>query len=152
MSTPRSPSDREVQEDLMRLEAYRNQLNALVQQHQYLNASLAEHRRARETLEGIEGTPEGARFLIPVGGETFVPGTADRASRVLIGVGSGVVAEFERPNASELLAQRITTIDRARTDLENQVTTLEERIEALSGRLEAIGRERSAPSSDVGRD
>ena len=53
MSAPtRYKSEQEVQEDLVRLDAYRAQLNAMVQQFQYLASSRTDHVRAREALEG----------------------------------------------------------------------------------------------------
>lgn len=144
MSDAKPPTEREVQEDLMRLEAYRNQLNTLLQQHQYLGASHGDHRRARETLEGLDRTDPDSELLIPVGGETYLRGTAVRDASVLIGIGSGVVVEMERPKASELIAQRIGRIDQARQELEGQLRQLEERIEVLSERLESLARGRPA--------
>lgn len=133
----------------MRLEAYRNQLNTLLQQHQYLSASSGDHRRARETLEGLDGVGAEGEFLIPVGGETFLRGTVDRSGKVLIGLGSGVVTEMPRPKASELLAERIGKIEEARKDLEGQMTELEARIDGLSQRLDSMTRS-PARTDDVG--
>ena len=151
MSAGASVSEEQVQEDLMRLEAYRNQLNTLLQQHQYLSASSGDHRRARETLEGIEGANPEGEFLIPVGGETYLRGTVDRGAQVLIGLGSGVVAEMARPKASELLADRIGKIEEARKELEGQMGELETRIDALSQRLDSLTRG-TARTDDVGGD
>jgi len=104
-------TEQQVQEDLMRLEAYRNQLNALLQQHQILSASRQDHVRARESLEGVERAPSGTELLLPLGGETFVRGSVDLASPVLVGVGSGIVVEMERPKVVELLAERLVRIE-----------------------------------------
>src|SRR5271155_2065875 len=114
----------EVQEDLMRLEAYRNQLSASLQQHQMRTGSRAEHDRARESLEGVDRATVDAELLIPLGGETFVRGTVDRSAPVLIGMGSGVVVEMERPKVAELLAERLVKIDQAIRDLEGQMNAL----------------------------
>ena len=137
MSASAPPTEEQVQEDLMRLEAYRNQLNALLQQPQMLSASLADHHRARETLEGLEPIAADSQYVIPVGGETYLRGTVAKETPVLIGIGSGVVTEMERPRASELLAERLKRIEQARQELEGQMGQLEERIERLSDRLEA---------------
>jgi len=150
VSGPARSAEPDVQEDLLRLEAYRNQLNALLQQHQYLTASHAEHRRARETLESLDRTAADREILIPMGGETFVRGSADGSAAVLIGIGSGIMVEMARPKASELLAERIGTIERARRDLEGQLGTLEERIEALSERIDSLARKRPDRPDDVG--
>ena len=135
----------------MRLDAYRDQLNALLQQREILVASRAEHQRARESLEGIDRSAASAELLLPLGGETFVRGGVDRTSPVLIGVGSGIVAEMDRPKVIELLAQRLTRIDQATRDLEAQLTGLDERIQVLSRRLDSLARA-TAGAPDVGRN
>ncbi len=149
-----APSDADnlearVQEDLMRLDAYRNQLNGLLQQLQILTASRQEHVRARESLEGIDRSSAQSEFLVPLGGETFVRGALDRTSSVLIGVGSGIVVEMERPKATELLAERLGRIDQAMREMEGQAGALDERIQILSRRLDQIARAQGAPG-DVG--
>ncbi len=51
---PETITEERLQEELMRLEAYRNQLSAILQQHEILSASRVEHLRARESLEGVD--------------------------------------------------------------------------------------------------
>jgi len=144
-------TEQQVQEDLMRLEAYRNQLNALIQQYQILNASRTEHARARESLEGVDRVDPDAELLFPLGGEAFVRGSIDRNAPVLIGIGSGIVVEMNRAQVTELLAQRLLRIEQAVRDIEGQMAGLDERIQLLSRRLDEIAR--SGPAgSDVGRN
>jgi len=142
-------TEQQVQEDLMRLDAYRNQLNALLQQHQILTASRQDHVRARESLEGVDRAPHGSELLLPLGGEAYVRGSVDLNAPVLIGVGSGIVVEMERPKVVELLAQRVSRIDQAVRDMEGQMSGLDDRIQILSRRLDAIARA-SATAGDVG--
>jgi len=144
-------TEQQVQEDLLRLDAYRNQLTALLQQHEILSPSRQDHIRARESLEGVDRAPASAEMLLPLGGETFVRGSVDRDAPVLVGVGSGVVAEMERPKVVELLANRTVRIEQALRDIEGQMASLDERIQALSQRLDSIARESGAPT-DVGSD
>jgi len=144
-------TEEQVQEDLLRLDAYRNQLNALLQQHQILSASRQDHVRARESLEGVDRAPASAELLLPLGGEAFVRGSVDRDAPVLIGMGSGIVVEMERPKVEELLAERIVRIEQALRDIEGQMSSLDERIQALSQRLDSAARE-SGASTDVGSD
>ncbi len=135
----------------MRLEAYRNQLNALLQQYQILTGSRTEHARAKESLEGVDRSDPNSELLLPLGGETFVRGTIAHDASVLIGIGSGVVVEMNRAQVSELLAQRLVRIEQAVREIEGQMTTLDERIQLLSRRLDDLSRSGSA-GSDVGRD
>ncbi len=147
-------TEEQVQEELMRLEAYRNQLNALLQQHQLLGSSRIEHDRARETLEALDRLSTDSEIVIPLGGDAYVRGSAARGTQVLLGIGSGVVVEMERPQVVEILAQRLTRIDQAAQEMGEQIHTLEERVELISQRLDSLSR---APSpaggtgaSDVG--
>ncbi|MGI0055460.1 MAG: prefoldin subunit alpha [Thermoplasmata archaeon] len=149
-------TEEQVQEDLMRLEAYRNQLNQLLQQHQLLAGSRSDHDRARETLESFDRIDAHREIVIPLGAEAYVRGTASGDAPILLGIGSGVVAEVDRPKAIEILHARVERLNAAGSDLTEQIGTLEERIELLSQRLDQLSRgvERggAAASDDVGRD
>jgi prefoldin alpha subunit len=156
MSMAAPPTEQQVQEELARLDAYRSQLNAMLQQLQYLSASRAEHLRAREALDGLERLHADGEILVPLGGDTFVRGTPMKDSPVLVGVGSGVVVEMDRAQVTEVLTERMTKIEQAATDLEGQARALDERIQLLSRRLESLsqggpGRDALAPE-DVGGD
>jgi prefoldin alpha subunit len=145
-----APTEQQVQEDLMRLDAYRSQLNALLQQYQILASSRTDHLRARESLEGIERTDAGAELLLPLGGEAYVRGSVAREAPVLIGIGSGIAVEMDRAKVTELLAQRVVRIEQATRDLESQMSTLDERIQLLSRRLDEVAR--STTDGDVGHN
>jgi prefoldin alpha subunit len=148
---PIPDAEQQVQEDLARLDAYRNQLSAMMQQYQYLGASRADHQRAREALEGLDRAPKEAEILIPLGADTFLRGAATPGSKVLLGLGSGVVVEEDAPKVSEILAQRMGKLEGASKELEGQIQTLEQRIDLLSQRLESLARSTSAPpTGDVG--
>jgi prefoldin alpha subunit len=151
MSAPArsAPERQQVEEDLVRLDAYRSQLGGLVQQRQILLASRQDHVRARESLEGIDRADGTTEFLVPLGGEAYVRGRLDRAAPVLLGVGSGIVVEMERPKVTELLAQRLGRLDQALRELEGQIATLDERVQIISQRLENASRA-SDPGDDVG--
>jgi len=153
MATGESASEEnveaKVQEDLVRLDAYRNQLTALLQQHQILSASRIDHVRARESLEGVERAAPGTELLLPLGGEAYVRGKVDRTAPVLLGVGAGVVVEMDRPKVAELLAQRLGRLEQAVRELEGQIATLDERIQLVSRRIEAASRPAQA-GGDVG--
>jgi prefoldin alpha subunit len=128
----------QMQDDLVRLEAYRNQLGALLQQQQILVQSRADHARARDALDGLEQGADETEALIPLGAETFVRGKPNRTAPVFIGVGSGVAVEVDRAKAREMVAERLKEIERAGQELEAQMRVIEERVQALSDRLEAL--------------
>ncbi|MEM0128777.1 MAG: prefoldin subunit alpha [Thermoplasmata archaeon] len=150
---PAPDPERQMQEDLLRLDAYRNQLGQLVQQHQFLSASRADHERARETLEGLDRVDPTREILIPLGAEAYLRGTASADRPVLLGIGSGVVAELDREKVVEVLHERTRRLDEAARELDAQIRMLEDRIELISRRIDAIGQGASAPDpDDVGGD
>lgn len=146
----------QVQDDLVRLDAYRNQLNQMLQQHQILGASRADHLRAREALEGLGRDSAEGDVLVPIGGEAFIHGRPDRSGPVFLGIGSGFVAELPRAVATEMLAQRTKQIEDAAGELEGQMRGLEERITLIGRRVEAMtsraGGAEARGAGDVGRD
>jgi prefoldin alpha subunit len=154
--TPAGPEaiEAQVQEDLARLDAYRNQLNQMLQQHSVLSASRLDHLRARDALEGLDRGGEDREILVPLGGEAYIRGRLDRTGPVQLGLGAGHFAEVERPKAAEILAERTKAIEDAAMGLEGQMRALEERITAISRRVEALTSpaEGSGPSEDVGGD
>lgn len=153
----RAPSvtpEQQVQEDLMRLDAYRNQLNQLLQQSQLLESSRADHLRARETLDGLDNVDASREIVIPLGAETYLRGSAATHAPILLGIGSGVVAEMDRAKASEVLHERLTRLDQAARELGGQIDAIQERIDVLTQRIEAMTQGEPSPSAknDVGGD
>jgi prefoldin alpha subunit len=148
-TTARPVTEEQVRDDLMRLDLYRNQLSQMLQQLQLITASRADHQRGRETLEGLDRTGADPELLLPVGGDTFLRGSPRDSAHVLVGIGSGIVVEMDRPKASQLLAERLVRLDQAAKDLETQMRSLEERISVLSSRLEALSQtaERAGPDA-----
>jgi prefoldin alpha subunit len=156
MSGSPPSAEQQVQEDLVRLDAYRGQLNAMVQQLQYLSASRSDHLRAREALEGLERTGADGEVLVPLGGDAFVRARPEKDAPVFLGIGSGIVVELDRGKVTEILAERLAKIDQASKELEGQVRSLDDRVQVLSRRLDAMTQgppERAAiPVGDVGSD
>ena len=155
---PQGSAEERVQEDLLRLDAYRNQLNAMVQQFQLLSSSRADHARARESLAGLDGADDATEVLVPIGGDVLLRARPVREAKVFLGVGSGIVTELASPKVAEVLAERIKRIDDAAQELEGQIRTLEERIQRLAQRIDAISRGEEhahgpdSTTDDVGRD
>lgn len=127
-----------VQEDLYRLEAYREQLTALVRQQELLRMSLESHARAQKTLEELEHMDTAREILLPIGAEAFIQATPRSKDKVLLGIGSGVVAELERSRALEILSQRRSQLEKSEVSLLNQVRKVEGEANAIQSRVQAI--------------
>jgi prefoldin alpha subunit len=102
--------EEEITRNLTLIEYYKQQLESIDLQLQYLQATLADYQRAKVTVEHLHEIDENTDLLIPVGGGTFVNGCLKNASNVLIGVGAGLVLEKPVTEAVTKLDERIKRI------------------------------------------
>ena len=109
--------EEEITRNLTLIEYYKQQLESIDMQLQYLQSTIADYQRAKMTVEQLHAVDENAEILIPVGAGTFVNGSLKNSSNVLIGVGAGIV--IEKP------------IDDAITKLDERTKRLQENLEKM---------------------
>jgi prefoldin alpha subunit len=109
--------EEEITRNLTLIEYYKQQLESIDMQLQYLQSTLADYQRAKITVEQLHAVDENSELLIPVGAGTFVNGSLKNASNVLIGVGAGIVIE--------------KTVDEAVLKLEERIKRLQENLEKM---------------------
>jgi prefoldin alpha subunit len=102
--------EEDITKNLTLIEYYKQQLESIDLQLQYLRSTLAEYQRAKMTIEQLHAVDENAELLIPVGAGTFMNGSLKNASNVLIGVGAGIVMEKTVDDAVIKLEERIKRI------------------------------------------
>jgi prefoldin alpha subunit len=109
--------EEEITRNLTLIEYYKQQLESIDMQLQYLQSTLADYQRAKMTVEQLHAVDENSELLIPVGAGTFVNGSVKNASNVLIGVGAGIVLE--------------KTVDEAVLKLEERIKRIQENLEKM---------------------
>jgi prefoldin alpha subunit len=109
--------EEEITRNLTLIEYYKQQLESIDMQLQYLQSTLADYQRAKMTVEQLHAVDENSELLIPVGAGTFINGSLKNASNVLIGVGAGIVIE--------------KTIDEAVLKLEERIKRIQENLEKM---------------------
>ena len=102
--------EEEITRNLTLLEYYKQQLESIDMQLQYLQTTLADYQRAKITVEQLHTVDDNSEILIPIGAGTFVNGSLKNASNVLIGVGAGVVLEKPVEETVVKLDERIKKI------------------------------------------
>jgi prefoldin alpha subunit len=106
----RMTKEEEITRNLTLIEYYKQQLESIDLQIQYLQTTLADYQRAKKTVENLNAITEDTELLIPIGGGTFVNGCLKNASNVLIGVGTGLIVEKPVTDAIAKLDERIKRI------------------------------------------
>jgi prefoldin alpha subunit len=109
--------EEEITKNLTMIEYYKEQLNSIDMQLQYLQAAIADFYKAKLTVENIKKTPDQSEILIPVGGGAYINGLVNQSTKVLVDVGAGIVTE--------------KTVDEAVTKIEERIKTYQENLEKL---------------------
>lgn len=102
--------EEEITRNLTLIEYYKQQLESIDMQLQYLQSTLMDYQRAKMTVEQLNAVDDNSEILIPVGAGTFVNGSLKNASNVLIGIGAGIVIEKSVDAAIGKLDERIKRI------------------------------------------
>jgi len=102
--------EEEITKNLTLIEYYKQQLESIDMQLQYLQSTLIDYQRAKMTVEQLSAVDDNSEVLIPVGAGTFINGSLKNASNVLIGVGAGIVIEKPADEAMGKLDERIKRI------------------------------------------
>jgi prefoldin alpha subunit len=110
-------NEEEITRNLTLIEYYKQQLESIEMQLQYLQSTLADYQRTKITVEQMHAVDENSEVLIPVGAGTFVNGSLKNTSNVLIGVGAGIVIE--------------KTVDEAVIKLEERIKRIQENLEKM---------------------
>jgi prefoldin alpha subunit len=100
----------EVIRNLSLMEYYKQQLESISAQTQYLQAALLDYHKAKMTIEGLKDAGE-TKILIPVGGGAFIDGFVKGASKVLIDIGAGVVTEKTFEEAVKKIDEKIKRLE-----------------------------------------
>jgi len=102
--------EEEITKNLTMIEYYKQQLESIDAQLQYLSTVLADYQRAKMTVEQLPATDSNTEVLIPLGGGAFVNGLVKNTSNILIGIGACLVVEKSVDEALVKLDDRIKKI------------------------------------------
>ncbi len=117
--------DEELAKYVALIEQYKEQLNSLETQFSYLQAAITDYNKVKITLEQLKGTQTGTEILLPIGGGTFISGTAINPSRVLFDIGGGIVTEKSSDDAIKKINSRIEDLQRTQEKLLSVIQQLQ---------------------------
>ncbi len=111
--------EEEINRNLTLIDYYKQQLESIDLQLQYLQSTLAEYQRAKITVDQLHNVDDNSSLLMPIGAGTFINASLTNASSVLIGVGAGVVIE---KNVDEAIVKLEERMKRIQENLERMVS------------------------------
>lgn len=115
--------DEELAKYMALIEQYKEQMNSIEMQSQYLQAAIADYNKARLTLEQLNNTDTGTEMLLPIGGSTYIDAAAKNTSKVLYDIGGGIVTEKTTEDAIKKIDKRIEGLQKTQEKL---ITTIQQ--------------------------
>jgi len=120
-----------LQETLMRIEAEKRQLEALVSQSRVIESAIVELANTIELLEQLKKTPNGTEILAPIGGECFVKATLKDNSSVLVGIGAKVSVEKNVDEAVKILKDKSDELSKTLVKARENCVAINDHIEEM---------------------
>lgn len=131
-------TEEEITKNLTLIEYYKEQLNAIDYQTQFMQAALADYYKAKITIEQLHKADENSEILIPVGGGTFINGSIKEVSKVLVDIGAGLVTEKTIDDALKKIDERIKNLQGKQEKLLSTAQKLQVESDELSQKTQKL--------------
>jgi prefoldin alpha subunit len=116
-------NDDELRQSMAALDSFKVQLQAMTQQSQYLQISLEETLRARDTLKAFANAKEGDEILVPAGASSFVIATVTSKRKAIVGIGNKTSIDMDLTDAAAYMEDASKEVSEA---LKKITTTMQE--------------------------
>ena len=130
--------DEELTNYMYQIEQYKEQLNQLDMQSQYLKAALLDYNKAKLTLENLKKTDKDVEILLPIGGGTFIDASAKKSTKVLVDIGSGLVSEKTYEDAIKKIDERFKDLEKTQEKLAQMIEQIQEEASEVSAKAQKI--------------
>ena len=130
--------DEELSRYMAQIEQYKEQMNSLEMQSSYLQAALADYNKAKITIQQLTKEDNGTEMLLPIGGSTYIEGTAKNPSKVLFDIGAGIVTEKTSDDAIKKIDRRIENLQKTQEKLLTMIQQLQEEATAVSSKAQEL--------------
>ena len=130
--------DEELARYMAVIEQYKEQLNSLDIQSQYLQAAISDYNKAKITIEQLNNTDRGTEILVPIGGSTFLNANVQDTSKVLFDIGGGVVTEKKSEDAIKKIDARLEDLHKTQEKLFNMIQKLQNEAMEISAKAQEI--------------
>jgi len=130
--------EEELSQYMYQIEQYKEQLNQLDMQAQYLQAAVMDYNKAKIALEQLEKIDKEVDMLVPIGGGTFLDAKINNSSKVLINIGSGVVAEKKNEDAIKKIDERLKELEKTQNRLNEMIEQVQKQAEDVSEKAQKL--------------
>jgi prefoldin alpha subunit len=130
--------DEELSKYLALVEQYKEQLNQLDIQSQYLQAAILDYNKAKITLENLKNSEKDDEILLPIGGSTFINANIKNPSNVLFDIGAGIVTEKKAEDAMNKIDKKIEELQKTQERLLTMMQNLQNESAEVSAKAQKL--------------
>jgi len=130
--------DEELTKYMALIEQYKEQMNTLEMQSQYLQAAIADYNKAKITIEQLSNTDTGTEILLPIGGSTYINAAAKNTSKLLFDIGGGIVTEKTSDDAIKKIDKRIEGLQKTQEKLIEAMQNLQNEATEVSAKAQKL--------------
>jgi prefoldin alpha subunit len=135
--------EEELSQYMYQIEQYKEQLNQLDIQSQYLQSAMLDYSKAKITLEKLDKLDKEVDMLVPIGGGTFLDSKVNNSSKVLIDIGMGYVIEKINQDAIKKIDKRIKELEKTQDRLNETIEQVQNEVATVSAKAqELVGEEK----------
>ncbi len=139
-----SRREEEIRRALAELQALRELAESMRSRINVVESLINELKAAGEAIKAIRDVGENATILVPVGGDSFIRAKVEDMSKVLVGVGAGIVLEKDVEDALNYLGERVAELEKISVDLRRRLAETLERIRESEDRIRRMAGEARA--------
>ncbi|MCQ2056121.1 MAG: prefoldin subunit alpha [archaeon] len=125
-------NDDEFQQSIAALDVLRAQIDSAVKQSQFLQISLEEMIRTRDTFAMLAGASEGDEILAPVGMSSFIRVKVADSKLVVVGIGNRVSVDMNTEDATKYMASNIEKTSEVIKKLSSAIEELDGKARTLA--------------------
>lgn len=131
-------NDEELQQYMYQIEQYKEQLNQLDMQAQYLQAAVLDYNKAKIALEQLNKTDKDVDMLVPIGGGAFLDAKINNSTKVLVDIGSGLIAEKKYEDAIKKIDERLKELEKTQVRLTEMIEQVQNEATEVSAKAQKL--------------
>ncbi len=130
--------DEELQRYMIQIEQYKEQINNLEMQVNYIQSAVAEYNRAKITVENLEKLEKETDMIVPIGGGAFLNAKPTNSSKVLVDIGAGYITEKSYDDAVKKIESRIEMLEQTQERVQSMMKQMEKEATEISQKAQKL--------------
>jgi prefoldin alpha subunit len=117
--------DEELGKYMALIEQYKEQINQIELQSQYVQATILDYNKAKFTLEHLKKSKKGDEILVPIGGGSFINASLSETQKIIFDIGAGIIAEKTSDEVIVKIDERIADLQKTQERLNTIANNLQ---------------------------